>query len=430
MSRIIACIRVSSAALLLLAIACQANAQSTGAAPGFTISQTTLFGTSGNDVIVVNDVLGTIRINSVVTNYAPSNASVRIEGNGGDDRLTYVSGTGTAHAVLNEQLVSFATPTGTSVEVVDVQQIRFNANGNDSASFLGTPVYDAFVSNVGYARMISGDFTFEVFGDVDVDADGGGGYDLAVVSGSDQDDDVELFAAEKRGDVVRPTATVSLTRFPRIRVFAEQGGFDSATINDSTRDDVVEMRAQETVFTSAGLEFMLTGFEEVDCRSRQGGQDVVNFRDTDSEFVSYTGATFDPDPSWFISGEIFSLFDGSDYRNIAREFEQTNYFPNSIDSRLRIIDSPGDDYIADPRFNHALETTLVRRNVTVLREASSGVFQTRPNIISYIGNRGGVDRVDGFDFGNSTDFHPATVTIEPNSIVSTGVTSVTSGTVA
>ena len=385
-------------------------------------STTQLVGTAGNDVIVINDSLLTIRINSVTMNYDPTQSVIRIDGMGGNDILTYFSGSGTAHCLFDSDRVIFDTPTVTRFLVTEVERFRFNGSDNDTVTFNGTPAFDAFVSRVDYSRMISGPLTFEAFGEIDVIARARGGNDFAVISGSVSDDVVDVMAAGREAVVERPDATVSALGFARVQVFAPQGGFDSAILEDSPASDMLLMEAQETIFNSPNMLVELLGFESVDCRSVQGGTDMVEFHDIPSFFDCSSGATTDADPSWFISAETFSRFDGSNYSNLARDFEFTDYFPNYVDSRMRIIDSPGDDFIADPRIDHAQQTTLERRGIEIFNDEFSHVRRAIATTTVYVANQGGVDVVDSFNLNRGTQFSFPSVLIEEDTISSFGVT--------
>ncbi len=380
--------------------------------------------TTSKDVVAINDALQTIRINGVTTSYNSNTPVVRLDDTGGNDVLTYLSGSGTAKGIFNRDQVVFDTPSGTKIIVTGVESVRFNnASGNDTAEFNGTTLNDGFVSRVGYSRMKSGSSTFEVFGEIDVLTRGRGGNDLAIVSGSVDDDFVSVISVGKQAFVERPSATVSVLGFPRVQVIADQGGFDSATIVDSPASDMLSMEGLDTFFITPSTEIDLVHFEEVDANSRNGGMDMVEFHDIPSEFDGSTRYTTDADPSWFISAETLSRFDGSNYCNIARNFEFTDYFPNYVDSRMRIIDSVGDDYIADPRVDHSRETTLERRGIAILSDEFTPNNPRRAiaNTTIYVANRGGFDTVDGFTIGSGTSpFNLQSAEIDQGSISSFG----------
>ncbi len=374
--------------------------------------------TTSRDVIAINDALQTIRINGVTTSYDSNTPLVRIADTGGDDVLTYLSGPGPAKGIFIPNHVIFDTPSGTRIVITGVESVRFNgASGDDTAEFYGTTSDDEFVSSVGSARMTSGTSTFEVSGEIDVLTRGGGGNDFALVHGSALDDVVDIISIGEQAFVERPDATISILGFPRVQINADQGGFDSATIEDSPATDMLAMEGPDTIFITPSTEIDLMHFEEVDANSRNGGMDMVEFHDIPSEFDEFSGATTDADPSWFISAETLSHFDGSNYSNIARNFEFTDYFPNYVDSRMRIIDSVGDDYIADPREDHSRETTLERRGIAIFNYLNRrGIANTT----IYIANRGGFDTVDGFNVASAIGDAFPSAEIDQNSISSFG----------
>jgi len=379
-------------------------------------------GTGGDDVFVVNETTQTVRINGVLMNYDASQSAVRIEGLGGNDVLAYLSGTGTTRCVFNTDQVVFETPGIPRFLVTGFELLRFQGSGSDTAEFNGRSSRDTFRSRVGFSGMISGRWTFEAYGEIDVIARARGGIDFASITGSSGDDFVDVLATSREAVVERVDATVRTVGFASVEVNATQGGTDLATIEDSTLSDMLSMEAQDTIFVTPNMSVELNGFEDVDCISVNGGTDMVEFRDIDSPFDYQTGDTSDPDPSLFVSAETFSRFVGSNYNNVATNFAFTDYFPNYADSRMRIVDSPGDDYIADPREDHAQQTTLERRGIMILRETRSSVARTIPATLLYTANRGGFDVVDSFNLSSGTQFSRPLVRIEENAISSFGVT--------
>ncbi len=271
----------------------------------------------------------TLQVESLQVTVSGNTANVK--GTGGNDSFTYDAQTN----VVTVNGVSYQLPGGVTRVNLD------GLAGTDTLNLLGTPGNDRVVLHPGTALMdfnpgqAGFDFVAGSVETINVDGRGeaGGIGDSVTMYDSSGDDQltVNLTTATMTG----PGLNYGVTGFEQIVAASIRGGHDRAMLSDSAGDDVFSASPTVANLTGPGYVNQVSGFRQVTANATGGGFDRAFL--TDSAGTD----TFNANAATGVAS-----LSGAGFLNSALGFEAVSgqaVFPNGGQDTAFLNDSPGND---------------------------------------------------------------------------------------
>ncbi|WP_153559041.1 S8 family peptidase [Roseimaritima sediminicola] len=273
-------------------------------------------------------------------------SSLRIQGDGGSDRIDLQGSTATERLVLHpggnaSGEASRLLRQGLTVQFDGFEQVSFDGGGGaDQASVYDTPGDDQLTTRPGEAHLTGAGYSFRVT-DVPriyVHATAGG-EDTAFVYDSSAD---ETLVIRPQFTSLRGETHFNLAYgFERVYAFAQNGGQDEAKLYDSEGDDRMSASAVSASISGPGYYASARYFESVEANATFGGHDTARLYAADDSV------------RWQHAGGLIQMIgvnaDGETLERTARGFDDVGAFVAGAAADVQLQSfAPAPSSFADP----------------------------------------------------------------------------------
>jgi len=221
--------------------------------------------------------------------------------------------------------------TAAEVDLRLINLIEFSPDGTRLTVY-GTRDDDTFAASSGSPQVSVNGIAYEFEGVTQWHFVGGGGDDLALLTGSDDTEEVVFYP--NSATVTGPALNLELTDVSVIQL--DGGGNDMARLYDSRGNDYYVAAPAWAELTGNGFRSRVIGFENIYAYGTAGGSDYAKLYDSHRD-------------DFFYATPAEAALYGEGFRYQVNRFELIHAYASGGHDVAKLFDTPGDDvFLGDP----------------------------------------------------------------------------------